>query len=280
MSKCFDGIPDKIVDLTNFKSMISKNLKFLRKQSGKSQEEVANDLNIKRTTLSGYENGSAEPNSENLIRLCDYYTIRVDDLLRRDISSGDDSDPVGLGNYISGDNLRVIATTVDLENNDNIELVPIQARAGYTSGYADPDYIRVLPTFQLPFLSPNKKYRTFPIKGDSMPPVSDGSWVIGEYLQNWRFVQDGHPYIVITQNEGIVFKILFNQIEDRGNFLLCSTNPAYEPYELAVGEVLEIWKFTNYISSDLPEPNLERSGLANTVMQLQRDVQRLKNTLR
>jgi transcriptional regulator with XRE-family HTH domain len=261
--------------------MIATNLKFLRKQSGKSQEEAANALGIKRTTLSGYENNSAEPNTENLMKLSDYYGITVDDLLRIDLSQASQEGGKKLSHsQISGDHLRIIATTVDNNNNDNIELVPLQARAGYTSGYADPDYIRVLPTFQLPFLSPNKKYRTFPIKGDSMPPVSEGSWVTGEYLQNWNFVQDGHPYIVITQNEGIVFKILFNQISERGSFLLCSTNPAYEPYELAVGEILEIWKFTNYISSELPEPNLERSDLSSTVMQLQRDVQRLKNTLK
>jgi transcriptional regulator with XRE-family HTH domain len=261
--------------------MISRNLKFLRKQSGKSQEEAANFLGIKRTTLSGYENDSAEPNAENLMKLSDYYGVTIDELLRRDLSIQDKAISKEMPiSQISGENLRVIATTVDRNNNENIELVPIQARAGYTSGYADPDYIRVLPTFQLPFLSPNKKYRTFPIKGDSMPPVSEGSWVTGEYLQNWNFVQDGHPYIVITQNEGIVFKILFNQITERGSFLLCSTNPAYEPYELSVGEVLEIWKFTNYISSELPEPNLERNELSSTVMQLQRDVQRLKNTLK
>ncbi|MEX1187625.1 MAG: LexA family transcriptional regulator [Bacteroidia bacterium] len=259
-------------------------MKFLRKKSGKSQEEVANELDIKRTTLSGYENGSAEPNSENLIRLCDFYSVSVDDVLRVDLSlrSEDDwSNMIKLhARDVSGENLRIIATTVNSDNVDNIELVPLKARAGYTSGYADPDYIRVLPTFQLPFLSAEKKYRTFPIIGDSMPPVAEGSWVTGEYLQNWNFIKDGNPYIVITKDEGIVFKIIYNQLEENGTFLLCSTNPAYEPYEIAVNDIHEIWKFTHYISSEMPEPNLERNEISNTVMQLQRDVRRLKNTLK
>lgn len=262
--------------------MISQNLKFLRKHSGRSQEEVSQALAVKRTTLSGYENGSAEPNTDNLIRIADYYHVSLDALLREDLSVRSEKDWSNgkLENKvdITGAQMRVIATTVNQDNIDNIELVPVKACAGYTTGYADPEYIRVLPTFQLPFLSANKKYRTFPITGDSMPPVSDGSWVTGEYLQNWNFIRNGNPYIVITKDEGIVFKVLYNQIVDNGTLLLCSTNPAYEPYEVHVDTVQEIWKFTNYISSELPEPNLDRNELSNTVMQLQRDVKRLQNS--
>jgi len=264
--------------------MISANLKFLRKLSGKSQDEVSKNLDIKRTTLSGYENGSAEPNSDNLVRLADYYGISLDELIRKDVSLQPEavgSSSKSWGNTdISGDKLRVIATTVDRDNNDNIELVPLKARAGYTTGFADPEYIRVLPTFQLPFLSPQKKYRTFPIIGDSMPPVPDGSWVTAEYLQNWNFIKSGSPYIIVSKDEGIVFKVVYNQLEENGMLLLCSTNPAYEPYEISVDSIREVWKFTNYISSELPEPNLSRSELSNTVMQLQRDVNRLKNSIK
>ena len=276
------GNSDICVFLTKIPTMISQNLKFLRKHSGRSQEDVSQALAIKRTTLSGYENGSAEPNTDNLIRISDYYKVSLDALLREDLSVRSEqewtSENSGGKRDVTGSNLRVIATTVNQDNIDNIELVPVKARAGYTTGYADPDYIRVLPTFQLPFLSPNKKYRTFPITGDSMPPVSDGSWVTGEYLQNWNFIRNGNPYIVITKDEGIVFKVIYNQIADNGTLLLCSTNPAYEPYEVHVDTVQEIWKFTNYISSELPEPNLDRNELSSTVMQLQRDVKRLQNS--
>jgi transcriptional regulator with XRE-family HTH domain len=263
--------------------MISANLKYLRKHSGKSQEEVSSSLSIKRTTLSGYENGSSEPNSESLIKLADYYHILLDDLIRRDLSLQTEALPASAKSSnqpdIAGSQLRVIATTVDKENNDNIELVPIKARAGYTTGFADPEYIRVLPTFQLPFLSPQKKYRAFPIIGDSMPPVPDGSWVTGEYLQNWNFIKSGSPYIIVSVDDGIVFKVVYNQIEENGKLLLCSTNPAYEPYEIAIDSVREVWKFTNYISSELPEPNLSRSELSATVMNLQREVKRIQSTL-
>ncbi|MFN4122379.1 MAG: XRE family transcriptional regulator [Flavobacteriales bacterium] len=263
--------------------MLSSNLKILRKIKGLSQEEVAEKLGLKRTSISGYENGTSEPSVEGLIKFSKLYNISIDSLLCEDLSSKGQAyvEKLTSGNILDleGKHLRVVATTVDRDNNENIELVPISARAGYVSGYADPDYIRVLPTFQLPFLSKNKKYRTFPIIGDSMPPVSEGSWVTGEYLQNWNFIKDGYPYIVITVDEGIVFKILYNRIAQNGSLLLCSTNPMYAPYELPIGQIKEVWKFVHFISGELPEPNLEKGELTNTVMQLQREVTLLKNKL-
>jgi hypothetical protein len=63
---------------------------------------------------------------------------------------------------------------------DNISF-PWFASAGYTRGYADPDYIEKLPQMKLPFL-PSGKHRAFPIKGDSMPPIREGSFVIAKFF--------------------------------------------------------------------------------------------------
>ena len=54
----------------------------------------------------------------------------------------------------------------------------------------------------------------------------------------------------------------------------------YEPYEISVKEVVEVWKFVNYISAELPEPNLSKDQLTDTVLNLQREVSRIKNVLR
>jgi transcriptional regulator with XRE-family HTH domain len=231
--------------------MISANLKYLRKSKAKSQEEVANDISIKRTTLSGYENGSAEPNTDNLIRIADYYSVSLDALLREDLSARSEKDwSNGKSENkvdITGAQMRVIATTVNQDNIDNIELVPVKACAGYTTGYADPEYIRVLPTFQLPFLSPNKKYRTFPITGDSMPPHKEGSFVVGQYTERLSEVVDGKTYILVTKNNGIVYKRLFKK-EDNA-LLAKSDNVIYEPYEVKANEIIEIWRYACSIAT-------------------------------
>lgn len=263
---------------------LRENLRLMRKRSKRSQEEVARALGITRSAYNSYENGIAEPSIELIIRLSEYFSLSVDKLLKVELASLPESVlsqiEKGYDMDISGTRLRVLTTTVNADNEDNIELVPVNAKAGYTNGYADPEFIKVLPAFNLPFLTPGRKYRSFPISGDSMPPVADGAYVTGEYLQNWQLIRNGHPYIVVTQNEGIVFKVVYNQISDSGTLLLCSTNPQYQPYEVKVADVLEIWKFVNYINPRFEEPNPHRDQLTDTVLDLQKEMMRIKSTLK
>ena len=260
------------------------NLSFLRKRKQLSQPDLANEIEIKRSSLSGYELGNSEPNFETLLRFSDFFKMSIDKLLKVDLQKISalylSQLEQGIDIDVTGGKLRVLATTVDPNNEENIELVPVKAKAGYATGFGDPDFIKVLPTFQLPFLDRNKKFRTFQISGDSMPPVSDKSWVTGEFVQNWNTIKDGYPYIVVTSNDGVVFKNLYKQYDKNQTLLLCSTNPIYEPYEVNVNEVLEIWKFVNYISDEIPEPNLSRDQLSSSMLSMQKEIREIKNTLR
>lgn len=261
--------------------MIGDNLKLLRKRRKLSQEEIATELSLTRSSYSGYENGVAEPNLTTVIKFSEYYNIPLDKLIKRDLDKVSESEwdkiDEGIDVDVEGKNVRIIAMTVDQDNNDNIELVSEKARAGYTTGFSDPEFISVLPTFQLPFLKKDRKYRTFPIKGDSMPPVSDGSFVVAEYVDNWSNIKDGYPHIVVTVDDGIVFKNVFKRLNDSQSFQLCSTNPAYEPYDVHANAIVEIWKFVNYISSDVPSSEFKESELTAAILDLQKDVKHLKN---
>jgi transcriptional regulator with XRE-family HTH domain len=252
------------------------NLRFLRRRKKLSQDEFSQLFDLNRSTYSGYENGIAEPNITNLIAFAAHYQITIDDLLLKDLTKLSEAHlgqvDRGTLNDVSGKHLRVLTTIVDQNNEEMIEMIPEKARAGYALGYSDPEYLKVLPTFTLPFLSKSKKYRSFPIKGDSMPPVADGSYVIGEFLQDWASIKDGSPCIVVTKNEGIVFKIVYNMLEKNKSYQLVSTNPLFEPYMVHANEVVEIWKFVNYIASALPEMEVKESDIVKSLKSLQKDV--------
>lgn len=263
--------------------MLGENFKVLRKLNGWSQEEMANRLHIPRSSYSGYENGVAEPSAEMLVRISEQLGVSLDVLLRQDLSAVPESQLQALksdSEQISGAQLRVLVITTDAHNEDLIELVPESAKAGYTSGFSDPEFIKVLPAFNLPFLNKQKKCRAFPISGDSMPPVSHGSYVIGEYVENWNHLRDGFPYILVTRSEGIVFKLVYNQIQERQSLRLCSTNVLYQPYDLPVREILEVWKFVNYICSELEESKPDEAELAQSIRDLQREVVELRASLK
>lgn len=261
-----------------------KNIKLLRKRKRLSQEDLAGELQIKRSSLSGYEIESSEPNFKTLLDFSNYFKISIDKLLKEDLNKLSDlylsQLEKGIDVDITGGKLRVLATTVDSNNEENIELVPIKAKAGYATGYGDPEFLKILPTFQLPFLDRNKKFRTFQISGDSMPPVSEGSWVTAEYVQNWNNIKDGYPYIVVTKEEGIVFKILYKKTDANHSLELFSTNPEYKPYDVHINDVLEVWKFVNYISPEMSEASFSKNNLSKSIYELQKEVHEIKNTLR
>lgn len=262
---------------------IGSNLKILRKFFGNSQEEMAGLLQLTRSSYSGYENGVAEPNLQTIVKLSEIYGISTDKILKLDFSVYSDEDLHLLmqdGTDLEGKNLRVLTSLVSENNEELIELIPEKARAGYSLGYSDPDYLKVLPTFSLPFLSKDRKYRSFPIKGDSMPPVVEGSYVVAEFVQNWMLIKNETPCIVVTKEDGIVFKILYNHLSDNQTIELHSTNPFYEPYAVHVKDVIEIWKFVNYISPEMPEIKLSDNQINKTLIDIQKELKELKGKMK
>ncbi len=260
-----------------------KNIKLLRKRRGRTQDDVAFSLGLKRSTLSGYENGVAQPGLEVLAAFSGYFNVSIDTLVKTDLSVLSESQlsqlERGYDVFLTGSKLRVLATTVDRDNEENIELVSEKAKAGYRAGFADPEFIKVLPTFQMPFLSRQKKYRTFQVSGDSMLPISDGSWVTCEFLQNWHLIRNRHAYVIHTLDDGVVFKVVENRLKEEGKLTLHSLNPAYEPYDVHVNDIREVWKFVNYISHEMPDGGTPHQELARQVNRMREDVEDLKRRL-
>jgi len=227
----------------------AENIKFLRKRRRKSQADLAEQLEITRTTLAGYEK-SVQPPFKVLVKFAEYFNVSIDALIRyklqelsefqlSQIEDGFDID-------VTGKKLRLLTISVNQDGDENIEMVPLKAQAGYTNSYGDLEFIESLPKFTLPFLPKDKTYRTFQIEGDSMLPIPEGSWVTASYIQNWETIKDGTPCIIVTQEDGIVFKVVYKQFEKNQSLLLVSSNRNYKPYELPIGKAVEIWKFETY----------------------------------
>lgn len=261
----------------------SKNIKLLRKRRGKTQDDIAHSLGIKRSTLSGYENEVAQAGIKALIAFSEYFNVAVDTLIKVDLSELSESQlsqlEKGYDVYMKGSELRILATTVNQDNEENIELVPEKAKAGYQRGFADPEFISELPTFQLPFLPKEKKYRTFQINGDSMLPIPEGAWITGEYVQDWFFIKDGTACIILTLNEGIVFKIIENTLKKDNTLTVHSLNPLYEKYQIPAEEIKEIWRFRHFISEELPEPEIPKDQVIQQISNLQKEIARLKKRI-
>jgi len=235
-------------------SKISSNIRFLRQLKGLSQEQLADELHVTRSRIGGYEEARNEPPIDLLIRLSEFFHIAIDALVRGDLKK---TNLDGLMKV--GKNRILFPILLDPDGNDMVELIPLKASAGYLKGYADPDYIEKLPQMKLPFL-PTGKHRAFPIKGDSMPPIKEGSFVIGKFIERLEDIKLGHTYVVVTKDDGLSYKRVMQYIKKEAAFELHSDNKMYQPYKVKTNEILEMWEYTcciNMNQYDDAELNLD-----------------------
>ena len=275
--------------------MINTNLKFWRRELALTQAQMAEKLGIKRSLVGAYEEGRAEPRLATLVNMARLFGISLDQLVTTDFSKkknakaaaamrqpemavagGPDDDGDDQPEPPGGGKLRILALTVDQDQNENIELVPQKAAAGYLNGYADPEYLEVLPKFRLPMLPQTGTYRAFEISGDSMLPIASGTVIVGRYVDEWTTIKDGTPCIVVSNKEGIVFKRVYNKLRQNAMFALHSDNQQYSPYDVSVDDVLEIWEAKSYISSTFPAADLSLERVASLVLDLQKQVALLR----
>src|SRR6476661_7618842 len=167
-------------------SYAGKNLRYLRKLRGWTQEEFANKLKIKRSLVGAYEEERAEPRLNVLENLCSIFKLSLDELLLKDLT-----DTKGNGNYLDKRRQMKMAAEVQI-----IQFIPVKAAAGYLAGYADPEFLDELNTFTLPMLAPGN-YRAFEIVGDSMLPTPSGSVIVGEKIDQIEEIKNNQTYIIV-----------------------------------------------------------------------------------
>ncbi len=224
---------------------LNTNIKFLRKKKNLTQDVLASAIGISRSKLAGYES-SVNPPLDTLVKLSDVLGVSLDILLREDLTSYSEyklRELLETDQFLRGRKLRILATTVDEQGRELIEVVSQRAKASYLAGFADPEYISELPRFALPFLPTDKKHRVFQVDGDSMLPIPDGAWIVCEYVDDWLAVKDGERYVIVTEQDGVTFKLAYNRIQSDQKLLLCSANPIYPPFEVEIEQVREIWKY-------------------------------------
>lgn len=248
-------------------SYLASNLRFLRKQKGITQNDLADQLDVQRTMISAYEDGRSDPKLATLTKLCEILEVGIEELLDHDIEN--------LGRRaLQKRGINILTIAADDSDKENITLVGQKASAGYLNGYADPVYMESLPQFHLPNLSRQATYRAFELAGDSMLPLIPGTIVIGSYVEQLKQIKSGRTYVLVTQTEGVVYKRVFNYLEENGKLFLVSDNDQYKPYEVRGEDVLEIWEAKAFISTDFPNPGDKKKPLTlDDLGEMIRDIQ-------
>ena len=149
--------------------------------------------------------------------------------------------------------------TINENREENIIYVPVKARAGYLSGYGDPEFMQTLPTLRIPGLN-KATYRMFETEGPSMAPgIISGDRIIAQWVGSLNEIRENRVHIIVTANNGIVIKRVLNRIDQRGKLVLKSDTinhrAEYPSYEIEPSEIMEIWYARLKLSSDFSEPS-------------------------
>jgi transcriptional regulator with XRE-family HTH domain len=248
---------------------ISHNLRYLRDLKKMSQETLADELRITRGRLGAYEEARNEPPIELLIRISEYFHISIDALVKGDLRKTDSINLMKIGK-----NRLLFPVIIDRDNNDQVEVVTARASAGYLNGYADPEYMEGLPRMNLPF-AVTGKHRSFPIKGDSMPPLRSGDFVIGKYVESLKEIVNGKTYVLLTKDEGIVYKRVFRK--ERHSLELHSDNRLYMPYTVKDEDVIEVWEFVCCLAtSDKKEEEINLESVMGMLRSMKIEIESIK----
>lgn len=68
---------------------LQKNIAYLRKLNGLTQEELSNKVLVTRSSISKWESGTYEPEIDSLKRLSEIFSISIDELIFSDLEQHD-----------------------------------------------------------------------------------------------------------------------------------------------------------------------------------------------
>lgn len=252
---------------------LAKNLRFLRKRLSATQEEMASELDLKKSTYASYENEEGNtPPAKTLYAIAQKFDVTMESLFEVDYTALRDQDTLRIS-----DREIYFPVSVDLTGTELIDVVPAtyRAQAGYLSDFSDPAYIRSLPkiNWDLGTYEAGSK-RIFQIAGDSMLPIPSQSFILG-VRKNYEELVNDQVYIVVTQND-----ILFKRIKKEGETIhLISDNSLYPPQQVKADDVLQYWKALKAII-DLPvKPALSVYDMQETMQDTNEKVNRVLKKL-
>ena len=247
-----------------------------------NNSEFGNKIGVNEANIRNYIAGT-EPKFNVLEKIANNFEINYEWLLTGNgemLKSEGDTEviktpPVEIIAPIKVEGRSLMPKVIVLKDEDveeeRIPLVPVMAQAGYLQGYDDPQYIKELPMYNLPGMR-NGTFRIFQVEGLSMyPTLQSGSYVVGQFVEDWEHISDNRIYVVVS-TEGVIVKRVLNRIEKYGSLYCKSDNRVFPHINVKLKDVKEIWECKMHLSFDFLDPVPEYQKIAD----LEADVQFLK----
>ncbi|WP_245327652.1 S24 family peptidase [Hymenobacter fodinae] len=149
-----------------------------------------------------------------------------------------------------------LTVAVDPNGDEAIQLVDSTAKAGYISQHLEPEFIKKLPTLQMPLPEfRNGSFRAFRVEGRSMvPTLHDGSIVVCRYVdRDLEKIKNSYVHVVVN-HEGIVVKRVYTNTDAKGTLVLRSDNDEFPDFDIKLRDVQELWVVVAALNFSIPAP--------------------------
>lgn len=171
---------------------------------------------------------------------------------------------------------RVLTIVTNAQDDERIVHVPVPAQAGYAGEMTNPTFISNLPTYTLPdYKYKVGTHRSFDVAGDSMEPtLFEGDKVICSYLEPtlWESsIKDNYVYVVVTRGDVLVKRVT-NNLKEQKTLLLISDNTYYDPFDVEIGDIREVWYVRAKISPFLPSPQNINNLMRDEIKELHKTI--------
>ncbi len=250
-------------------SFFGKNIKKIRSVKGLSQQAFAELFDLKRGTLGAYEEGRSEPKIDTLIKIANYFSIAIDDLLTHELT-------VNELLKFKGD-LTTYADDLKREQFPVIPCITESMAHEYVSLFDKENFINELPTIQLP-LNPAKEFRGYTVTNLEMTSHDKGFYpkdvVIGERVPNSviKKLNNGTLVFVLVENK-LIFRRLYIT---KNKAVLRADHKNIEDEEFSISEIKELWRVRYVFCKRIPEFG---ENMDDKILLIEEELKKMKNRL-
>ncbi len=233
-------------------SLFGKNIRKIRNVKNMSQQAFADLFDLKRGTLGAYEEERSEPKIETLLKIANYFSITVDDLLTKELT-------VNHLLKFKGD-LPLNFEEQMREKLARIPLITEQHLKSYITNFENEYFVEDLPCMHLP-VNTQKKFRGYVVVNLEMTNHDQGLYpkdiVVGEFVPKgvYKKLENGNMVLVLVNNQLILRRLYIT----KNKITLRADHKGIDDQIFKLSEVVEMWKIRYVFYKRVPELNVSHN---------------------
>ncbi|WP_339847926.1 helix-turn-helix transcriptional regulator [uncultured Dokdonia sp.] len=250
-------------------SFFGKNIRKIRTVKTLSQQSFAELFDLKRGTLGAYEEGRSEPKIDTIIKIANYFSIPIDDLLTKELTVN------SLLKFKA--NLTTDHEIITKQAFASIPCITSKNAKEYLLYNDKEAFVSDMQVLQLP-INPEKEFRAFTVDNLEMSSNDKGLFpkdiVIGEMIPKdvYKKLNNGHLVLAVFEDQLVLRRCYLS-----GNTItLRADHKNIDDLEFPIRAVKELWRIRYVFYHRVPEL---ADGLEEKMAMLQAQFLQIKGEL-